>query len=62
MRNSVVTSMNDLAGMQARRYLRAGEPVRGDDVRKPIIVTKGSTVTMTFDAPGVVAHRHRQGR
>ena len=49
----IVTSMNDLDGMQARRVLRAGEPVRPDDVRKPILVTKGSTVTMTFAVPGI---------
>ncbi|HEY4123051.1 MAG TPA: flagellar basal body P-ring formation chaperone FlgA [Rhizomicrobium sp.] len=53
MRTSVITSMSDLSGMQARRYLRAGELVMASDVRKPIIVTKGQTVTMTFDAPGV---------
>jgi flagella basal body P-ring formation protein FlgA len=39
--------------MQARRYLRAGELVMASDVRKPVVVTKGETVTMTFDAPGV---------
>ncbi len=51
--NNIVTSMNTLDGMQARRVLRAGEAVRSDDVRHPILVTKGSTVTMIFDAPGV---------
>ena len=50
----IVTSMNDLDGMEARRVLRAGEPVRPDDVRKPILVTKGSTVTMNFSAPGII--------
>ncbi len=49
----VVVSMNDLDGMEARRYLRAGETVRADDVRKPIVITKGSLITMTFEAPGV---------
>lgn len=49
----IVTSMNDLDGMEARRMLRAGEPVRPDDVRKPILVTKGSTVTMNFSVPGI---------
>ena len=49
----IVTSMNDLDGMEARRVLRAGEPIRPDDVRKPIIVTKGSTVTMSFAEPGI---------
>jgi flagella basal body P-ring formation protein FlgA len=45
--------MNDLTGKEARLYLRAGQPVRLDEVRMPILVTKGSTVTMTFDAPGI---------
>ena len=49
----IVTSMNDLDGMEARRVLRAGEPIRPDDVRKPIIVAKGTTVTMSFEAPGI---------
>ncbi|HEY2032320.1 MAG TPA: flagellar basal body P-ring formation chaperone FlgA [Rhizomicrobium sp.] len=49
----IVTSMNDLDGMEARRVLRAGEPVRPDDVRRPILVTKGSMVTMNFVAPGI---------
>jgi flagella basal body P-ring formation protein FlgA len=49
----IVTSMNDLDGMETRRTLRAGEPVRPDDVRKPILVTKGSTVTIVFNAPGI---------
>lgn len=48
-----VTSMDQLKGKQARRFLHAGEPVRGDDVRAPILVAKGSTVTMTFVAPGI---------
>jgi flagella basal body P-ring formation protein FlgA len=50
---NVVTSMNQLDGMEARRVLRAGETVRIDDVRHPIVVTKGSLVTMTFEAPGI---------
>ncbi len=50
---SVATSMNDLAGKETRLYLRAGQPVRLDEVRMPILVTKGSTVTMNFEAPGI---------
>ena len=49
----VVTAIAQLAGKQARRFLREGQPVRADDVRAPILVTKGSTVTMTFNAPGI---------
>jgi flagella basal body P-ring formation protein FlgA len=48
-----VTGFDSLAGREARRYLRAGEPVRPSDVRMPVLVTKGSTVTMTFHAPGI---------
>jgi flagella basal body P-ring formation protein FlgA len=53
MRSGTITDAEGLLGMQARRYLRAGEPVLASDVRKPIVVTKGETVTMTFDAPGI---------
>ncbi len=49
----IEVSMSDLEGMEARRVLRAGEAIRTDDVRRPILVTRGSTVTMTFEAPGV---------
>jgi flagella basal body P-ring formation protein FlgA len=52
--SGTVLSMNDLVGMEARRFLHAGETVRGDDVRRPIVVTKGALVTMTFEAPGIV--------
>ncbi len=47
------TSMNDLVGMESRRFLHAGETVRRDDVRHPVVVTKGSLVTLTFEAPGI---------
>lgn len=49
-----ITAMPDLVGMQARRALRAGETVRLDDVRRPVLVSKGSTVTMVFEAPGIM--------
>lgn len=47
------TSTNDLVGLQSRRVLHAGESVRLDDMRKPTLVTKGSTVTMIFEVPGI---------
>jgi flagellar basal body P-ring formation protein FlgA len=52
--NGVVTNMTDAVGMQTRRTLRAGESLRQQDLRRPILVTKGAVVTMTFEAPGVV--------
>jgi len=51
--SGVATAVDQLAGKQARRYLRLGQPVRVADVRAPILVTKGSTVTMVFHAPGI---------
>jgi flagella basal body P-ring formation protein FlgA len=51
--SNTATSMDALVGMQTRRVLHQGESVRNDDVRHPILVTKGSTVTMTFEAPGI---------
>jgi flagellar basal body P-ring formation protein FlgA len=51
--SNTAMSMDALVGMQTRRVLHQGETVRNDDVRHPILVTKGSTVTMTFDAPGI---------
>ncbi len=52
--SGIVTSMDALRGMEARRMLRAGEIVRGDDVRHPVVIAKGTIVTMTFEAPGVM--------
>lgn len=49
----VVTSATQLSGLEARRSLRTGEPVRLQDFRHPIVVTKGSTVTMIYEVPGV---------
>jgi flagella basal body P-ring formation protein FlgA len=51
--SGVPTKMAEVIGQQARRTLSSGQPFRGDDVRHPIVVTKGQTVTMQFEAPGV---------
>jgi flagella basal body P-ring formation protein FlgA len=51
--SGIPTKIDEVKGMQARRMLAAGQPFRGDDVRKPIVVTKGETVTMQFIVPGV---------
>jgi flagella basal body P-ring formation protein FlgA len=50
----IATSADALRGMEARRVLRAGQIVRIDDVRHPVVIAKGAIVTMTFEAPGVV--------
>jgi flagella basal body P-ring formation protein FlgA len=51
--SGVPTKIDEVKGLQARRVLSAGQPFRGDDVRRPIVITKGQTVTMQFSAPGV---------
>src|SRR5436190_10433362 len=35
----VPTKIDEIKGMQARRMLSAGQPFRGEDVRRPIIIT-----------------------
>lgn len=35
-----------IVGKTPRRYLRAGAPLRGDDLRRPVVVTKGSPVML----------------
>ena len=49
----VVASMRELEGKQALRFLEANQPLHASDVRAPILVAKGSTVTMIFNAPGI---------
>ena len=51
--SGVPTKIDEVKGMQARRVLTAGQPFRSDDVRRPIVITKGQTVTMQFIVPGV---------
>ena len=50
----VASRLSDVVGMEARRTLRAGETLRMQDLKHPVLVAKGSTVTMTFEAPGIV--------
>lgn len=50
----VATSASDVVGMETRRALRTGETVRLQDFRHPVLVAKGATVTMVFEAPGIV--------
>lgn len=51
--SGVLTRMEDVTGLQARRQLSAGQAFRSADLRHPIVITKGQAVTMQFDAPGV---------
>ncbi len=51
--SGTVTNFAAVKDMEARRILHAGEALRADDLRHPVVVTKGQTVTMLFHAPGV---------
>ena len=51
--SGVPTRIDEVKGMQTRRMLSAGQAFRGDDVRRPIVITKGQTITMQFIVPGV---------
>ena len=53
MTSSTITNMDAARGMEARRPLRAGEAIQASDLRHPIVVTRGQTITMIFNAPGV---------
>lgn len=53
IRPGLAMDVADLDRHEARRPLRAGDPVRIQDVRLPILVSKGQTVTMTYSEPGI---------
>jgi flagella basal body P-ring formation protein FlgA len=48
-----ITDPSAVEGLEARRVLRTGEGLRVSDLRHPVLVAKGTTVTMTFAAPGI---------
>lgn len=50
---STIVDSDDLIGFSARRGLRAGTPIRASQVRKPVVVAKGSLVTLVLSAPGL---------
>lgn len=48
VRANTITDMAELVGLEARRPLRAGAPVRREDMRVPVVVARGATVTMLY--------------
>lgn len=51
VQREIVMYPDDLIGKTPRRGLRAGTPIRSSDVQRPIIVKKGSLVTMVLQTP-----------
>lgn len=52
--DSLIRNASDAAGKEAKRALRAGEVLRISDLKRPALVAKGATVTMVFEAPGMM--------
>ena len=51
--DSLLRNAGDAVGLEARRALREGETIRVNDLKRPTLVAKGSTVTLIFEAPGM---------
>ena len=51
IQSDVITEADQLVGMAPRRFLRPNTPVRASDVRRPVLVPKGSTVSMIVRTP-----------
>ncbi len=54
IRNNMVTDAELIIGHEARRPLRAGVPVRLSDLRDPVTVAKGATVTMIYRTAAMI--------
>ena len=50
----IAETMDAVLGQAARRPLRPGDPLQEADLTAPIIVQKGTLVTMVLQAPGLV--------
>jgi flagellar basal body P-ring formation protein FlgA len=48
-----VLSRDDVIGMQARRALRAGQPLRSADIGRPDLVQRDQGVTLICETPGI---------
>jgi flagella basal body P-ring formation protein FlgA len=49
-----VLDADELVGKVARRTFGPGKPVRASDVGRPVVVKKGSLVTMVLKSPGLL--------
>jgi flagella basal body P-ring formation protein FlgA len=51
---SAIADTGAAVGLAARRQLRPGQPLQATDLMKPEIVQRNDTVTITYEAPGIV--------
>lgn len=53
LRAGVVHTKEEVVGQAARRSLRAGEPIRGDSLMEPVLVSRNDSVTIVYRAGGL---------
>jgi flagellar basal body P-ring formation protein FlgA len=53
VRADAMMNPDNMAGLEARRALRPGEPVRAYDLQAPVVVARGETVNLVFSVPGL---------
>lgn len=46
-----ITEPDEIIGMAAKRTLHPGRPVTGNDIRRPLLVNRGDTITMVLSTP-----------
>lgn len=51
---AAVTTVEQAAGLIAKRALAAGKPIRQADLMKPELVARNETVTIVFEMPGIM--------
>jgi flagella basal body P-ring formation protein FlgA len=59
---NVITSSQQIIGKSARRSLPGGKPLNSTDVREPQLVTRGSTVVMTYRTRNLMITAHGKAR
>jgi flagella basal body P-ring formation protein FlgA len=57
MQSEVARSIDQIIGMQLRRPIAAGQPLRLADLIRPPLVQRGSTVQIELSASGLTACR-----
>ena len=54
LQRDIILDAGDLVGKSPKRGLRAGRPVRASEVRRPLLVSKSSLVTIVLQAPSML--------
>ena len=54
VQNDIIVDASDLIGKTPKRGVRAGSPVRGNDVMRPLMVEKNSLVTIIHHMPNMM--------